>query len=317
MQVHKYTQSIPLIPNAVATIGTFDGVHRGHVHVLKILLEETKKISGSSVVITFEPHPRNYLFPHEAQVPLLTSLHEKERLLSDMGIDHLIVLPFDKEFSEMSASDFLEKYLIEKIGIKKIIVGYDHRFGAEKKGDVKFLLENANQRYDVVEVEAKIIDDITISSTKIRNALQNDFNQDIEKYLGRRYTLDGRVIQGNQMGRQLGTPTANIALSEPQKLLPSWGVYLVKLEQSSFGMAETQYGICNIGRRPTIGGLDIHLEVHLFDFDQDIYKEWMQFSLISKLRDEKKFDSLENLKIQIEKDKVFALEKIMENREMI
>lgn len=312
MQVHKYTHSIPFIPKAVATIGTFDGVHRGHVHVLKILLEETKKIAGSSVVITFEPHPRNFLFPNEAQVPLLTSSKEKEELLASLGIDHLIVLPFDKEFSEMSASDFLEKYLIDKIGIKKIIVGYDHRFGAEKKGDVNFLIDNAMNRYEVVQVDAKIIDDITISSTKIRNALQKDFNQDIEKYLGRLYALDGRVVQGNKMGRQLGTPTANILLSEAQKLLPSLGVYLVQIDRASFEMKDPQFGICNIGKRPTIGGADIHLEVHLFDFDQDIYKEWMQFSLLLKLRDEKKFDSLEDLKSQIEKDKTSALEILME-----
>jgi riboflavin kinase / FMN adenylyltransferase len=307
MRVFYSLDELPDFNNAVFTQGTYDGVHLGHQKILSKLEEEKRKINGESVLMTFWPHPRLMLYPDDNQLKLLQSLSEKLQILEMCGVDNVIVIKFDKDFGNMTADDFILEVLVKKIKIKKAIFGYDHRFGKGRLGDIK-LLESYSIIHDfsIIQIGAEDINDITISSSKIRQALIDGNIQLANQFLGREYSFKGDVVKGLQLGKTLGFPTANIALSDHLKLLPTNGVYVVK----SMINGSLYYGMLNIGTNPTIKDKGFSIEVHFFNFDVDIYGHTIDILLIDRLRDEKKFSSLEELSLNLQLDKKNALNKI-------
>lgn len=288
---------------SVLTLGTFDGIHIGHQKILKKLLLEAKSQDYESVLLTFFPHPRMVL-NKDVKILLLNTIKEKTKLTEEIGIDNLIIHPFDTTFSELSAEDFVKKILIDQLNLGKIIIGYDHKFGKNRSADINDLIK-LGRKYDfeVEQISAKEIDDISISSTKIRKALLNGDIQLANMYLGYNYSISGNVIEGKKIGRTLNFPTANIDIDEDYKLIPKNGVYIV----SSLIDNKTVFGMMNIGNNPTVEGLSENIEVHFFDFNQDLYNSEICIELISRIRDEQKFESLEDLKNQLENDKVYSL----------
>ena len=292
------------IRNPVVTSGTFDGVHIGHQKILKRVTDLAKKQDGDSVVITYWPHPRFVLGHGWGDLRLLTTFLEKATFLAEQGIDYLIKIPFTREFSEMSSTKFIQEIIIDRIGTRKLVIGYDHKFGKNREGSFQFLQENqANFGFDIEEIPRLDIDDVGISSTKIRNALKAGQCEEAASFLGRIYSLKGIVIKGDQLGRTLGYPTANIYVAEEFKLIPSDGVYAVNVI-----VREKHYqGMLNIGIRPTVAGTRMQIEVNLFDFDQDIYGQNIQVEFVKMLRNEMKFASKEALTDQLYHDKQHAL----------
>ncbi len=292
----------PIFP--VVTIGTFDGVHSGHQIVLKQVVEEASKNHGKSILITFWPHPRFVLRPDDDSLKLLSTFKEKERLIEKIGIDYIVKLSFTSEFSNQSAEEFLKNILIDQIGTKKLFIGYDHHFGNNREGNISFLKERSSEYdFEVVEIPRQDIDHIGVSSTKIRNALNDGQINLANKLLGRKYSIEGTVVHGLKKGRHLGFPTANIEIKEKFKLLPKDGVYAVIVKIS----ANTFKGMLNIGFRPTIDGSQRSIEVHLFNFDQDLYGQFLVIEFVEFIRDEQKFEDLDHLKSQLEEDKKSAL----------
>jgi riboflavin kinase / FMN adenylyltransferase len=307
MRVFYSLDDLPHFKNAVFTQGTFDGVHLGHQKILKTLHEEKIRINGESILMTFWPHPRLMLYPDDNHLKLLQTLPEKLKILEQCGIDNVIVIKFDQSFGKMTADDFVLNVLIQKIKIKTAIFGYDHRFGKGRMGDIK-LLEAYSEIHDfnVIQIGAEDIDKITISSSKIRQALLNGDILLANQYLGRHYSFSGTIIKGMQLGRTIGFPTANIELDDPIKLLPLNGVYLVKSTINNV----LYHGMLNIGTNPTIEHKGFTIEVHFFEMNEDIYGQFVEIVLIERLRDEKKFSSLEELSLNLQLDKKTALDKI-------
>lgn len=306
MQIHYGLDDFRKLSNGIVTSGTFDGVHVGHQKILKRLIEVAQQEGGESVVITFWPHPRIVLFPDQSDLQLLTSLDEKALLLDNQGIDHLLVLPFSKQFAQTSSRDFIEKILIEQIGTKKLVIGYDHRFGKNREGGFDYLKDHAHEwGLQVEEIPRHDVDNIGVSSTKIRKALMDDGDIDTANlYLGHEYMLTGKVVEGERIGRTIGYPTANIAVSELHKLTPNDGVYAVRVTVKG----EQHLGMLYIGPRPTLGNeLRRTIEVNIFDFNEDIYHEKIRLHLVKKLRGDSKFNGLEALKSQLALDKAEAL----------
>lgn len=304
MKVYHSLEEFKKLDNAIVTTGTFDGVHIGHKAILKRLVEFAKKEEGESVLITFFPHPRMVL-QKDLSIKLLNTVSEKISLLSKTGIDHLLVFPFTKEFSRMSSVDFVRDILVNKIGTKKLVIGYDHQFGRNREGSFEHLVEfGPVYGFDVEEIVAQDIDDISVSSTKIRTALLD--NGDVKtanKYLGNFYHLSGNVVSGKRLGTKIGFPTANVKIEEDYKLIPKDGVYAVTIE-----IDKQQYkGMLNIGKKPTVDGKTRTIEVNIFDFDSEIYNHEIKLCFIDRLRDEQKFDNIEKLKTQLETDKQNAL----------
>ncbi len=290
----------------VITIGTFDGVHLGHKKILEKVVSSAKEKNLESTLVTFFPHPR-IILQNDASIKLLNSIEEKQKLIENCGIENLIIHPFTKEFSLLSAEDFVKTILIDKLNISKIIIGYDHRFGKNRTADINDLIEfGSKYNFDVEQIDAKLINETTISSTKIRKALDDGNISIANNFLGYKYLLCGKVVKGNQIGRTIGFPTANLHINEDYKLIPKNGVYFVKstIDNANF------YGLLNIGNRPTVDGKNQTIEVHFLDFSEDIYNTIITIELIDFIRDEEKFDSLEALKNQIKKDKDIALTKI-------
>lgn len=319
MQVHRDIQSLPQFKNAAITIGTFDGVHAGHLKIIDQLKRVAQENEGESVLITFHPHPRMVISHGQGNqsrpIHLLNSLSEKIELLHNQQIDHLVIVPFTAEFSNQSAESYISDFLVKNFAPRTIITGYDHRFGKGRKGDYKMLEKYSEiYGYKVVEIPEHILHDVTISSTKIRQALiQGDINT-ANEYLGYDYFFEGKIIDGNKLGRTLGYPTANILVEDPHKLIPSYGVYAVrailkKQHQNDliFHGESTYKGMMNIGIRPTIGDGKIMTEVNLFDFNKDIYGRTLRVSIIKYLRPEMKFDSLEEMVQQIDRDKANSI----------
>lgn len=306
MKVYRGIDSIQKIPNAVLTAGTFDGVHQGHKAILNRLCEIARQVKGQTVVLTFDPHPRKVLSSDAANLRLLNTLKEKEILLQKAGVQHLIVLNFTKQFSEMESTDYVREILVEKIGVKKLVIGYDHRFGKGRGGSFVELAEMACEYgFDVEEIPPQEIENVAVSSTKIRNALAVGDVKTALGYLGYPYSITGKVEQGKQLGRRLNFPTANITPDEEMKLIPQNGVYAVKIALNG----ELKSGMCNVGNRPTLGGNERRtIECHIFDFNEDIYGMELSINFIEKLRDEVKFDSLDALKSQLETDKLRSLD---------
>lgn len=306
MHVYTNIHQLPSFKNAVITIGTFDGVHQGHQKIIEQLLREAKAIGGTAILITFYPHPKKIVSTHSKPLYVLNTAEEKYELLQLKGIEHIVVVPFDKDFSEQTAKAYVENFLVERFHPHTIIIGYDHRFGNNREGDYHLLEEQAAiHGYSVKEIPEHVLQDITISSTRIREALLSGDIDIAASYLGYRYFFSGKVVKGNQLGRTIGFPTANIQTEDAQKLIPANGVYAVQVTLQ--GRQQWYKGMMNIGIRPTVGGSQRVIEVNIFDFDEEIYGEVISVTLHKHLRSEVKFNGLDELKAQLAKDKINAL----------
>ena len=306
MKIYRSINEYNEDKRSVVTIGTFDGLHHGHQKIFKRVINSSKNKNLSSVVLTFFPHPRIILNKYN-DIKMIDTLDEKILYINKIGVDSLIIHPFDKNFSLLSANQFIKDYLVEKLKMKHIIIGYDHRFGKGREASVTDLKNYASD-YDftVEEIQAQEIEKITISSTKVRNSINNGDLKTTEKYLGRYFNLTGKVIKGDGLGKKIMYPTANIFIKEKYKIIPKDGVYLIK----TFIKNKLYNGMMNIGHRPTIGANEKSLEVRLFNFNKDIYGEQISVDIISKIRDEKKFSSIEALKDQLVKDENHCLKLI-------
>lgn len=280
------------------TIGTFDGVHFGHQKIIEKLVSEAKKAKTKSVVLTFFPHPRMVL-QKDASVKLINTIDERAKLLEKTGLDYLIIHPFSREFSRMTALDFVKDILVNHLNISKLIIGYDHHFGKNREGNITQLTEYSHvYDFEVEEIPAQDIDEVAVSSTKIRRALESGNLKTANKYLGYHFMLTGTVVNGKKLGGKIGYPTANIHIEETYKLIPKTGVYVVK------SIIENQplFGMMNIGNRPTVNGNYQTIEVHFFDFNNDLYGKKLTITLLYFLRDEQKFDSIPLLVHQLKMD---------------
>jgi riboflavin kinase/FMN adenylyltransferase len=292
----------------VVTIGTFDGVHLGHKKILDKITQSAAELNCQSLVLTFFPHPRTVL-QEGIVMKQLNTLDEKIELLQKSNIDNLIIHPFNKEFSRLTAEEFVEKVLVEKFHVKKIVIGYDHRFGKDRTANIEDLISFGKKYgFDVEQISVKEIEEVSISSTKIRNALSEGNIELVNNYLGYQYHFTGVVTKGQQLGRTIGYPTANIVLLEEYKLLPQNGVYVV---QSVIG-GKIVYGMMNIGTRPTVEGKSLTIEVHYFNFDADLYNQQLTITVLKRIRSEQKFESFEVLKSQLASDKETSLSFISE-----
>jgi riboflavin kinase/FMN adenylyltransferase len=290
------------LPTAI-TIGTFDGVHIGHRQILERLINNAKHANLNSVLVTFFPHPRMVL-QKESNLKLLNTLDEKIEILESLGLDYVIVHPFTKEFSRLSAIEFVRDILVNQLKAKRIIIGYDHRFGRNRNANINDLITFGNTLdFEVEEISAQEVDEVSVSSTKIRTALEEADIATANSYLGYAFMLTGIVKKGKGLGRQLGFPTANIKIKEPYKLIPKNGVYVVR----SLIEGKTYHGMMNIGFNPTVEGKEKSIEVHFFDLNQDLYDKKIKVELLHHLRDEHKFDSVEDLKQQLAKDRKASL----------
>jgi riboflavin kinase/FMN adenylyltransferase len=296
MRVYRSIEKPIDIKNAVITIGTFDGVHRGHQSILQHINAEAKKINGESVVITFHPHPRLLLRPDDKSLQLISTLDEKLDLLEKYQVQNVVVVPFTRAFSTLSASEYITDFLVDKFHPKKIVIGYDHHFGNNRSGNIDMLISHQDKfNFTVDEISKKVVDEIDVSSTKIRKSLNDGNVKQAASLLGHEYTLEGIIKKGKQLGRTIGYPTANINSPEELKLIPAYGVYAVKV----FYKNELYKGMLNIGKRPTVDGTDMTIEVNIFDFDKDIYGERLKVEFVDRIRNEVKFDNLDALNIEI------------------
>lgn len=310
VKIHTDTDSFKA-HKPVVTIGTFDGLHLGHQKVLNRLIEFSKSHGGESVVFTFFPHPRLIVAPQEASLRLLTTLEEKKELFARSGIDHLIIFPFTKEFSQLPYSEFVEQILVEKMHTHCLVVGYDHRFGKNREGGFEYLQNCAEKfGFKIEKLDVLLVDEAHVSSTHIREALEKGDIALANKFLGYRFTLHGTVIEGQHVGRKLGFPTANIEASDPHKLIPGYGVYAVEVMISG----KKYGGMLNIGSRPTFNknADNRSIEVHIFDFSGNVYNKEITLIFVGKIRNEQKFSGVEALTEQLKKDKVAAI-KILSN----
>lgn len=300
MEIHYGADDLHLV-NPVVTIGSFDGVHKGHVQVIHSLRKVAARLGGESVIISFEPHPREVLYPMEKRPGMLTTLDEKIRILTACGVEHLIIMPFTLELAALDYADFVRHILVEKIGMKGLVVGYDHRFGKNREGTFG-KLECLAKEYGFYLEQEKVYEEncVNISSTKIRNALLTGDIAQANDFLGYGYSLTGTVVAGDKIGRTIGFPTANVRLEGERKQLPAAGVYAVRV-----AIGETvRKGMLNIGIRPTVSTAGtLRIEVHIFDFDRDIYGEEMTITLVARIRGEQKFKHIEELKQQLLSDR--------------
>ena len=309
MKIYHSIDDFSKLDKAVVTSGTFDGVHIGHQKILERLKEIAEKHHGESVVITFWPHPRLVLYPEENSLQVLNTFEEKADLLKDQGIQHLLRIPFTKEFSQISSQEFIDNTLVRQIGTKKLVIGYDHRFGKNREGSFEQLkLNGPKYGFDVEEISRQDVDNVGVSSTKIRNALNEGDIKTATHFLGRPYSISGRVIKGDKLGRVLGFPTANIDIDSHYKLVPAEGIYAVSVSYTNavFG------GMLYIGNRPTVGGTKRSIEVNIFDFDKTIYGENITIKILASIRKDAHFVDLEALKQQLKADKESAMNVLRE-----
>jgi len=306
MKIYKSIDEYNESKNSVVTIGTFDGIHKGHQKIFNKLITSSKQSDLSSVVLTFFPHPRVILNKYN-DIKMIDTLDEKIHQLEKIGIDHLVIHPFDKKFSLLSADQFIKEYLVEKLKLKHIIIGYDHRFGKGREASVTELKEYSREfNFVVDEIDAQEIEKIAISSTKIRNSINEGDLKTTKTYLGRFFSLTGKVVKGDGLGKQINYPTANISIEEDYKIIPKDGVYYIKTTIDN----KLYNGMMNIGHRPTIGNKAKSIEVNLFNFDRDIYDKVISVDVVVKIRDEKKFSSINALKAQLAKDEEHCLKLI-------
>ncbi len=305
MTIYHGLEDFKWLDYAVVTSGTFDGVHVGHQTILKRIKEIARKNNGESVLITYWPHPRLVLYPNDTGLKLLNTFEEKAELLREQGIDHLLRIPFTKEFSNLTSQEFIQRILIDTIGTRKLVIGYDHRFGKNREGSFEHLRKNSDRYgFKVEEIPKQEIENVGISSSKIREALSTGDVRTSSDLLGRNFSITGRVVAGQKVGRMLGYPTANIEIDSQYKLIPKDGAYAVHVNIGT----TIQKGMLNIGFRPTVGGTTKTIEVHIFDFQQDIYGENITVHFEEKIRDEMKFSDMEALKSQLKSDKKTAID---------
>lgn len=306
MKIHHNLEDYS-VERAILTQGTFDGVHLGHKKIISRVIEMANANNGESVLLTFHPHPRHVLFPEQDGPRMLSTLKEKISRLETIGLDHLIIFPFTKEFSRMPAIQFVRDLLVNDIKAKKIVVGYDHHFARNREGNLDTLNELASlYDFKVEEISAQEINNVNISSTKIRSAIIEGDLETANKYLGYDYSIEGKVVEGKKIGRTLGFPTANIQLQDELKLIPKDGIYAVRIDLRS----EIYEGMMSIGLNPTIDGSNVkrYLEVNIFDFNEDIYGQELKVNFFSRLRDEVKFEDMNALKQKMKADKLHTLE---------
>jgi riboflavin kinase / FMN adenylyltransferase len=305
-----YLKSAIREENSAVTVGTFDGVHAGHRVLINQVIESAKSINGRSVIVTFHPHPREIISPGKAGIKLLSTLEERRQLLSEIGIDEMIVIPFNRDFSLLSSEEFVRNVIWEKIGVKEFVIGYDHQFGRNREGTIETVEALGKELgFDVKVVSRQEVGNKTVSSSAIRKALQEQGDVKLaSKLLERPYLLNGTVVHGDSRGREIGYPTANIKPEHPNKAIPKNGVYAVrvKIENGFYN------GMMNIGIRPTFDGTVETLEVHIFDFDRDIYGNTIQVHFIDRIRDEKKFTGQDELVQQLRQDKIKSKEILKE-----
>ena len=303
LKIFNSIKSFNATKPTIVTIGTFDGVHLGHQKIVAQITKNAHALNCESLVLTFFPHPRMVL-QESTEMKQLNSLNEKIALLDNLGIDNLVVHPFDKEFSRLTAEEFVKKVLVDVFKIKKIIIGHDHRFGRNRTATIDDLINfGKTYGFEVEQISAEEINEVSISSTKIRNALLEGNIELATNYLGYDYSLTGIIFKGKQLGRTIGYPTANITIEEDYKLIPNNGVYIAK----SVLNGKTVFGMMNIGTRPTVDGTKQTIEINFFDFKQDLYEQKITISLLHRMRSEQKFESIDALKNQLGKDKKTAL----------
>ena len=304
MKVYYSADDLPVFSKAVVTIGTFDGVHLGHQVILEQLQQEAARIGGQTVIITFHPHPRKVVADRQP-IYLINTIEEKIELLGKKGIDHLVVVPFTAAFSQQLPEEYVEQFLVKKFHPHTIIIGYDHRFGQGRKGDYK-LLEALSPKFSfqLLEIPAHVINESTVSSTRIREAVLKGDITAANGLLGYDFFFEGKVIDGRKLGRELGYPTANLDIENEEKLVPGNGIYVVEVELGGVVLG----GMMSIGVRPTIGVTERTIEVNIFDFDKDIYGSLLRVYVKKYLREEMKFNNLEELKAQLALDKEDSLE---------
>ena len=309
MKVHYSFESYKNIKNPIVTVGTFDGVHFGHQKIIQRLKKIAKKNNGESILLTFDPHPRKVLL-NDKELKLIHTINEKINILKDLGLDHLVIYPFTIEFSKFSAKRYIDELLIEKLGTHTLVIGYDHHFGNDREGNIDLLKkhEKSNPFY-IEEIKAHEIEEIKISSTKVRSAIEKGNIHLVNDYCGHFYEFSGEVVHGNGIGKTIGIPTANIMVNSNEKIIPFDGVYAVVCQ-----IKDANYkGIMNIGFKPTVNeGQKRTVEIHLFDYKKDIYGKNLRAKVIERIRDEVKFNSLKELKSQILKDNEKA-KKILES----
>ncbi|MFC0518793.1 bifunctional riboflavin kinase/FAD synthetase [Mucilaginibacter angelicae] len=304
MRVYNNIDEFTAVNNAVVTIGTFDGVHIGHRKIISGIKELAESTGGETVILTFFPHPRMILHPEDESIKLITTMAEKAELMECLGVDHLIITPFSRDFSNQSAESYIRDVLVNKIGTKKIVIGYDHRFGKDRQGGLEDLQRlGPVYGFDVVEIPEQDINEVAISSTRIRNALLSGDIHLANSFLGYPFFITGNVVRGDQIGRQLGYPTANIVVEEKYKLIPCDGIFAVTVIVAGV----TYKGMAYIGSRPTVNGLTRNIEVNIFDFNEDIYNQTIRMEFHHYIRGDVKFSSLDELKVQLAQDKVDVL----------
>ncbi|MEQ8548266.1 MAG: bifunctional riboflavin kinase/FAD synthetase [Cyclobacteriaceae bacterium] len=288
--------------HAIVTSGTFDGVHEGHKKILKNIINTAKTQNGQSVVVTFWPHPR-FVLKQNNELKLITTFEEKASLLDDLGIDFLVKIPFTKEFSQLSSEEFITRVMVDGLATKKLVIGYDHKFGKNREGSFEYLQENSKRYgFEVQEIPRLDIETVGVSSSKIRNALYQGEIHIANDFLGRMYSMSGFVKEGDRIGRSIGFPTANIEVPEHYKLIPIDGSYAVYVDWKGREFK----GMLNIGQRPTVSGQERRIEVNIFNFDEDIYHERLTIRFVKRLRAEKRFNNIQELSDQLKRDKLLA-----------
>lgn len=300
MKIYHNIDEFAAVKNAVVTIGTFDGVHLGHRKIISRITELAAECGGESVILTFFPHPRMILHPEDESLKLINTIHEKAMLLEELGVDHLIITPFSRDFSNQTPGAYIGDVLVNRIGTKKIVIGYDHRFGKDRQGSFHDLLKLSTvYNYEVIEIPEQDINDVAVSSTRIRQALLTGDIELANTFLGYPFFITGKVGRGDKIGRQIGYPTANIIIEESYKLIPSDGIFSAMVD-----IGGTRHkGMAYIGTRPTINGITRNIEVNIFDFDTEIYGQQVSIQFLHFVRGDVKFEGLDQLIVQLAKDK--------------
>jgi riboflavin kinase/FMN adenylyltransferase len=305
LKIYHKLKDISNIKNPVASIGMFDGVHLGHKQIFEKLTNAAKDIGGESVAISFDTHPRMVLQHDAYKLKFINSYQEKINLIESMGVDHLVFLPFTREFSQQTTADFVKNILVDILKIKILIIGYDNRFGNKENNNFDELFKLSKEyNFDIIQSDVKFIGNNAVSSTKIREALDKGEIKLANQLLGYQYQLSGKVVMGNQIGQKIGFPTANIDLDNDFKLIPSIGVYAILIEYQNV----TYKGMLNIGIRPTLNINKLSIEAHIFGFNKDLYGQYIKVLFVDKIRDEQRFNGLDELVIQLQKDKISSME---------
>lgn len=303
-----FLKDIDRVSNSVVTVGTFDGVHLGHKALIETVVRKAKERNARSVVISFDPHPRDIINPGSAGIKQLTTIQERREILEEIGIDVLLIIPFTRDFSLLSSEEFVKKIVFERVGVSEFVIGYDHHFGKDRTGTIE-TVENLGKElgFDAFVVSKREMGTVTVSSTTIRRELSEEGNvEQAAKLLGRKYLLNGIVIHGDKRGRKIGFPTANLKAEHPNKVIPKNGVYAVKVRVGGNWYG----GMMNIGHRPTFDKIELRLEVNIFEFDEDIYGQTIQVRFLKRLRDEIKFSGIDELVSQLARDKENALREL-------